>query len=126
MGAQVQTISLSESNEAMIILDAWHPEYQRSESSGVGGICSSPLSLLKRTALVATVVAVGTIPVPVEAADLLYNGIEATFVFPSASEVPEEDEYSRIRREIVASGLPMLNDDEVRVEIMERKGIRGQ
>jgi antitoxin (DNA-binding transcriptional repressor) of toxin-antitoxin stability system len=36
----------------------------------------------------------------------------------------EADEYSRIRGEIVASGLPMLSDDEVRAEIQERRGIR--
>jgi antitoxin (DNA-binding transcriptional repressor) of toxin-antitoxin stability system len=35
------------------------------------------------------------------------------------------DEYSRIREEILASGLPMLTDDEVRAEVRERKGVRG-
>jgi antitoxin (DNA-binding transcriptional repressor) of toxin-antitoxin stability system len=33
------------------------------------------------------------------------------------------DDYSRIREEIAASGLPMLSDDEVRSEIQERKGV---
>jgi len=35
------------------------------------------------------------------------------------------DDYSRIREEMIASGLPMLSDDEVRAEIQERKGARG-
>jgi hypothetical protein len=54
----------------------------------------------------------------------MLGGMETTFVFPSASDSAAEDEYSRIREEIVASGLPMLNDDEVRDEIRERRGIR--
>ena len=37
----------------------------------------------------------------------------------------EADEYTRMREEIVASGLPMLSDDELRAEIQERKGVRG-
>jgi antitoxin (DNA-binding transcriptional repressor) of toxin-antitoxin stability system len=37
----------------------------------------------------------------------------------------EQDEYSRIREGIVASGLPLLSDDEVRAEIRERRGVRG-
>ena len=37
----------------------------------------------------------------------------------------EQDEYSRIREGIVASGLPMLSDDEVRAEIRDRRGERG-
>jgi hypothetical protein len=35
----------------------------------------------------------------------------------------ERDDYSRIREEIVASGLPALSDDEVRAEIRERAGV---
>ena len=35
------------------------------------------------------------------------------------------ERYRRIRNEIVASGLPLLSDDEIRTEIESRKGDRG-
>ena len=82
------------------------------------------MHLLRRTALVASIAVVGTIPLPVEDFDLRSTGIEASFVFPSSTDVTAEDDYSRIREEIVASGLPMLSDDELRTEIRERKGVR--
>src|ERR1700721_283309 len=97
--------------------DSCRPEYQQSQSAGVSSISSYPLNVLRRTALVATLAVIGTIPVPAEDADSLYDGIEATFVFPSHSDLAMEDEYSRIREEIVASGIPMLNDEELRREI---------
>lgn len=68
---------------------------------------------------------VGTIPLPVQDLDLAANTIEATFVFPASADSEAEDDYSQIRNEIVASGFPMLGDDEVRSEIRERKAGRG-
>ena len=53
------------------------------------------------------------------------NGIDTGRVLPSSSSVAVDDDYSRIREEIVASGLRMLSDDEVRNEIRERRGVRG-
>lgn len=35
------------------------------------------------------------------------------------------ERYRRLRDEIVASGLPLLSDDELRKEIESRKGDRG-
>ncbi len=127
MNDQVETTltSTTEPAQMMIDLDACRPEYQHSaQSLGVGGISFSPLPLLKRSALVASVFVIGTIPLPMADSDLMVNGIEASFVFPSASDISANDEYTRIREEIAASGLPMLNDDEVRAEIRERKGAR--
>lgn len=125
MSANVESNS-TEYRQAMIDLVSCRPEYQHSTpSSGVGGIYFSPSHLLKRTALVTSIVVVGTIPPPTGDIDLGSNGIEATFVFPSPSDFNTEDEYSRIREEIVASGLPMLNDDEIRTEIRDRKASRG-
>jgi hypothetical protein len=103
-------------------LDTCRPEYQQSELSGVCSISSYPLTILRRTALVTTMAVVGTIPVPVEDPDLPYNGIEASFVFPSSSGIVADDAYSRIREEIIAAGIPMLGDEELRLEIKERKG----
>jgi len=32
------------------------------------------------------------------------------------------ERYARLKEEIIASGAPLLNDDELRAEIRERKG----
>jgi hypothetical protein len=129
MNAQFETASTPEHRQVMIDLDACRPEYQHStQPLSVGGISFSPFPTLKRTALagifVIGTIVIGTIPIPVGDFDSMLGGMETTFVFPSASDSAAEDEYSRIREEIVASGLPMLNDDEVRDEIRERRGIR--
>jgi hypothetical protein len=126
MNAQVEADSTADYCQSMIIVDSCRPEYQHSMlSSGVGGISFSPLHLLKRTALVSSIAVIGTIPLPAPDSDLTSSGTEVSFVFPSSSDITAEDEYSRIREEIVASGLPMLSDEEVRAEIRERKGGRG-
>jgi hypothetical protein len=121
----METGPMIEHRPVMIDLDECRPEYQRStQSPSVGGISFSPLSLLQRRAILAGVAVIGTIPLPVEGLDLLSTGMEVTFVFPSSSDLNAEDEYSRIREEIVASGLPLLGDDEVRAEIRDRRGVR--
>ena len=121
----VETTSVAEYCRITIDLDACRPEYQHSQSFIVGGISFSPTHLLKRSALVRSIIVVGTIPFPGHDSDLLSQGIEAHFVFPLSPDPTAKDEYSKIREEIVASGLPMLSDEEVRVEIRDRKGGRG-
>src|SRR5580658_4748474 len=105
MNARIETTSIAESCQAIMIdLDTCRPEYQQSTpSSGVSGISSSPLHLLRRTTLVAGIAVIGTIPLPVEDIDPMPNGIEAIFVFPSSPDSAAKDEYSRIREEMVAS-----------------------
>jgi hypothetical protein len=112
---------MNEYHLGAISLDSCRPEYQQSEG-GVGGISSLPLTALRQAILIASIAVAGTIPVPIADTDSPYEGIEATFVFPSSSEVATEDQYSRIREEIIASGIPMLDDEELRHEIRERKG----
>lgn len=124
MNGKPETPLMPEGHLSMIDLDACHLEYQHS-AQGLGGISSCPLRLLRQTAIVTGIVLIGTTPPPVGDVDLTSIGIEANFVFPSSSDATTEDEYSRIREEIAASGLPMLSDDEVRAEIRERKGVRG-
>src|SRR5208283_2522886 len=99
MSTQVEVVGID--------LEDCRPEFQRSDSTSVGTISSYPLSALRRTAIVTSMVAIGTIPVPAIDHDLLSNGIEAHFVLPSSSEATLDDQYSRIREEIVASGIPM-------------------
>ena len=123
MNTRLDTTMVTEYHPTTINLGECRPEYQHSTSE-VGGVSSSPLQRLIRTGLVTGIAIMGTIPLPVEDVDLTSSGIEVRFVFPP-SDFVAEDEYSRIRDEIVASGLPMLSDDEVRAEIRERKGVRG-
>jgi hypothetical protein len=114
-------------NQVTIDLEAFRPEYQHlPQSFEVGGVSFPPFHLLKRTAVVTGVAMLGTIPLPAtDYLDLAADGIEVVFAFPSSSDLTAEDDYSRIREEIVASGLPMLSDEEVRTEIRDRKGSRG-
>jgi len=113
---------MSNYNMEVFSSDLCRPEFQQSQTE-IGGISSLPLSALRRTVLVASIAVVGTISPPVQEANVAPPFIEATFVYP-ASDAAAEDDYSRIRDEIIASGLPMLSDDEVRAEISERKANR--
>lgn len=89
--------------------------FQRT-SANVGGMSFSSAPTLGKL-LVATVI--GTIPVaPVDLATLPNLGIQLVLREPDNT----DDDYSRIRQEMIASGIPMLSDDELRREIRERKG----
>jgi hypothetical protein len=85
-------------------------------SAEVGGMSSSTI-----LGGVVFAVAVGTMSVaaPFDPASL--QTINVHFVLPGEDD-QTDDNYSRIRQEIAASGIPMLNDDELRREIRERKG----
>ena len=43
---------------------------------------------------------------------------------PSVNGASSSLRYEQLRREIVASGLPLLSDEELRQEIQDRRGIR--
>ena len=108
--------------------DPWYPECQNSTqpSANVGGISFSPMSFMRQTVAITGLALMGAISTPKESGDP-FPVIEATFSFPDLRVVIlEADGYSRIREEIVAAGLPMLSDDEVRSEIKERKGTRSE
>lgn len=115
MNTRFETPSRPDYHQATIHLYECHPEYQNS-AEGIGGISSFPLHLLRQATLLTGIAVVGTLPV---SAFEVPHPIEGTFVFPSVLDVETEDEYSRIRNEIAASGIPMLSDDEVRAEIRE-------
>ena len=49
------------------------------------------------------------------------------FISPSSHEPHTEttlERYKRLRGDIVAAGIPLLSDEELREEIRERKGVR--
>jgi len=123
MNAQ-EAVEGAEYYQGMFGADAFRPEFQHSpQSFEVGGISFS--TLLGQTALVTGIAVLGTVPVQVADGDLASHSIEAVFTFPSSSDLLAEDVYSRMREEMVASGLPMLGDEELRAEILDRKGRRG-
>jgi hypothetical protein len=81
---------------------------------------------MRQTVAITGLALMGAISTPKVSGDP-FPAIEVTFSFPDLRVViPEADGYSRIREEIVAAGLPMLSDDEVRSEIKERKGTRSE
>ena len=104
------------------------PEHQLPEPSArVEGVSFPAIPMLKR-ALTTSVVAVGTItvgqPQPINIADLRDFRVN-TVIAPSDAGSPNlAEHYARLKQEIVASGVPLLNDEELRREIRERKGIK--
>ena len=95
-------------------------EFQNSDQSSisVGGISFSALPVLRRAVIATNMAVMNMIPHrAVDQAELQH----IHFVFPTAPNYVDDD-YSRIREEIIASGLPMLSDEDLRREIRERKG----
>jgi hypothetical protein len=77
-----------------------------------------------RFVMVTTVAVFGTCPT-LTTMEPLQN---VAFVFPALSHAtPTEttlERYEKRRKEIVASGIPLLSDEELREEIRDRKGVR--
>lgn len=51
-----------------------------------------------------------------------FRGLSFEFPSPTSGPVSASERYAKLRQEIVAAGIPFLNDDELREEIRDRKG----
>lgn len=81
-----------------------------------------------RRAFIASAIAVGTMTAgptppqnPVGPVNLTIESVVVTVPEPSVSAA---EEYARLREQIVAADIPLLNDEELREEIRERKGLK--
>jgi hypothetical protein len=45
---------------------------------------------------------------------------------PETAPAGAAERYARLKEEIVASGVPLLSDDELREEIRQRKGVKSE
>lgn len=96
-------------------------------SAASGGVSFPATPSLRRFAITTTVVALGTVSaVPdMKGSQPLQN---VTLVLPTeSSSMPTETTAAKFRKlkdEIVASGIPLLSDEDLREEIRDRKGAR--
>jgi hypothetical protein len=102
------------------------PEHQYREPSASADGVSFP-ALPKFAFIIATsIVALGTASPGSEAIDVTkFQGLK--IVLPSASQAKATttaERYARLKQEIVAAGIPLLNDEELREEIRSRKGVK--
>lgn len=106
-------------NLFLVDQNAAYPE----PSAKSGGVSFPSIAHFKRFVMATSVVALGTSPTSTTTMTPL-RGV--TFVFPATPDVmPTEttaERYERRRKEIVASGIPLLGDDEIRAEIKDRRG----
>jgi hypothetical protein len=102
------------------------PEYQVAESQiGVMGISFPSITLSKRAMTTGILTYGSTFGESGVAESLQLNVI---LIFPAREEGSENlspaERYAQLRKWIVESGLPLLDDEELRQEIRERKGVR--
>jgi hypothetical protein len=105
----------------IIDVSSLRPEYQFSmgdPATSIGGVSFSPLSFFGQASVMSGLPLTGTIPVSYQPLQP-DEQFEVVFTFPDAY---VDDAYARIRLEMIASGIPMLSDEELRREIRERKG----
>jgi len=96
-------------------------------STAADGVSFPALPIFKKFATTG-VIALSTVAVGNEAVDLAeFQSFEFHFAFHALPDaVPAAELYARLKEEIVASGVPLLNDDELRAEIRERKGVKSE
>ena len=96
-------------------------------AAGCGGVTLPSIPTVKEFVVSVSVIALGTSALPTDTNDL--NPMQnVTLVLPAsvdrASSEATAERYQALRGEIVAAGIPLLSDDELREEIRERKGVR--
>ncbi len=113
------------------VIDAFiSTEHQYPEpTAAADGVSFPALPTLKRFVITTTVIALGTTSLTnTQRVDLdQFQGLGLVFPSgPEAKPLAAAERFAQLRREIVAAGIPLLNDDELREEIRERKGIKSE
>jgi hypothetical protein len=129
MTIQIDTTKLQDIEQAPLIHAFIAPEHQYPEpKAGVEGVSFPDIPML-RPAITTGVIAVGTITVggePLDHAkyeDLRVDAGISTIAGPAVTGAVAE-QYARLRVEMERVGLPLLDDEELRQEIKDRKGAR--
>ncbi len=103
------------------------PEHQYPEpSAGTDGVSYPTIPTLKSFVLTTSIIALGTVSLgspPIDAKQV--QDLQLVFPPPLHTKMATAAErYAQLKQEIVASGVPVLNDEELRAEIRERKGVK--
>ena len=105
------------------------PEHQyREPTASADGVSFPAVPKVPWFIVATTIIAFGTAPLGREAIDPgKFQNLK--IVLPATSQVKAStaaERYARLKQEIVAAGVPLLNDEELREEIRSRKGIRAE
>jgi hypothetical protein len=126
MEIRLDRANLAEKQPPAIDL-SFSPERRfRDPTAGADGVSFPAVPTLTRLVVATTIIALGTSSLGSESID------EKKFqnrkiVFPSATQVKAAttgERYARLKQEIVAAGIPLLTDEELREEIRSRKGVK--
>lgn len=104
------------------------PSHQLSETSArIDGISLPDVPILKRT-IADSVIGFGTITVgePLDLGGLQDLKVHIGLPASEARSLNLAEQYARLKEEIVAAGIPLLSDEELRAEIRERRGVRSE
>ena len=96
-------------------------------TAGNDGVSFSGVPFLKRFVVTTSIVALGTVSYAGRHSNVAETFRDLVIVLPDTLQKRAEtakERYAWLKREIVASGIPLLADDELRAEIRDRKGAR--
>lgn len=102
------------------------PEHNYMEATaGCGGVSFPSSASVKRFVVTASVVAIGTSPIVARSTVKPLQNVRLSLPIDGRRTPADIGEhYKRLRTEIVAAGIPLLSDEELREEIRDRKGVR--
>ncbi|OFW39796.1 MAG: hypothetical protein A3J28_09090 [Acidobacteria bacterium RIFCSPLOWO2_12_FULL_60_22] len=104
------------------------PEHQyREPTASADGVSFPPIPKVAFI-IAATIIAFGTASPGSEAIDLK-RFEDLRIVLPATSQAnaaTAAERYAQLKQEIVAAGVPLLNDEELREEIRSRKGVKSE
>ena len=105
------------------------PEHQyREPTASADGVSFPAVPKVPRFFVATTIIALGTAFLGSEGIDLK-KFEDLKIVLPVASQATAAtaaERYARLKQEIVAAGVPLLNDEELREEIRSRKGVKSE
>ncbi|MBZ5560080.1 MAG: hypothetical protein LAO77_22720 [Acidobacteriia bacterium] len=101
-------------------VEAHRRETYPEPSAESGGVSFKPATLAVPFVVTATVMGTPSVTAAVSMQPLQ----NVTFVFPGRATSSETlERYEKRRKEMIASGIPLLSDEEIRAEIRDRKGV---
>ena len=123
MTIHLEITKLTDNGPTMNLIVSSQHQY-RVPSASADGVSFSMNSPQMRQFVMATgIIALGTAPITgSDGRPAIFEGHR--LAVSSKALVPLSARYEMLRQDIVASGVPLLNDEELRQEISERKGIR--
>lgn len=128
MNIQLDRAKLTDRQLPTIDLFFSRENQYREPTAGADGVSFPPQPTLKRFAIVTSTIMRGTVSTGGQHFDMSQFP-DLTIVLPSASHrkrATAAERYAQLKQDIVASGVPLLDDEDLRAEICERKGVKAE